>query len=481
MMGKKFLLTLFCASLLSLPAWGQEAAEVWAGAYESSPANTDAFSAGAAKIRATRTHVSDRAEVEHIWGDQGDTTDDNGLHRMGSGRCFMQDAEPTVLSDSITDHDNTGGAGQGDLNDGSTNSAGAAANDDVGAGRCWIDTNDNNKMYIYVGVAGDGNGSWVELEANRVKAGGGRNILFNGDFEYNATDSAACDSTTDPTGWTDSGTATATYEVGSTNQGVGCALVQAGGALSDFTQVLSNLKGSTTYRVTAQVKEAVADDVCTLSTSDAATDVTGMVSAGVTYTQLDGFFITSAALDEVTLKLEITDASDVCTWDHIAVYREENTEVPEAGIVAVYDTYVTVGVDGADVEEEGTGYADVPDLSIAFTPPTENWTLDIKANISLGCTGDCGLDDTEGAICRIEKGGAEIAGTVRAYTPRDTNGSVMTNIFMDTIEINPAAGTALVYTVACKEIGTNDIVYNPIIATPNDTESSLSMIAFPPH
>jgi hypothetical protein len=242
-----------------------------------------------------------------------------------------------------------------------------------------------------------------------------------------------------------------------------------------ISQVLSNLKGSTTYRVTAQVLETGADE-CTLATTGAATQVTGMVSVDNTaFAQLDGFFITSAALDEVTITLTNTAAGDICTWDHIGVYRQEAVEVPEAGIVAVYDTYVTS--DGADV---ASTYGDVPDLSITFVPPTEGWVIDVRSNISIGCT-SCGLAAGEGAICQIEKGGTAIAGTERTFIAQSTSTAAAAQIAMDTVDINPAAGTSIIYTVACQKVGTNALLYNKEDTENNDIGSSLTMIAYPPH
>ncbi len=485
MKSLKVILTLVSVVLL-LPSvgWG---AEVWdEAAFEISPANADAFSAGAGKVRDTRIQVRERLDVEHFFGDTDPVNDDNGLHRTGSARCFFQDAEPTVLSNSMLDYDNAGGSGVANLADSATNSA-AGVIDDVGSGRCWIDTNDNNKLYVYVGVAGDSNGAWVEANANRVKAGGERNLLQNGDFEANATDSTACDSTTLPTGWTDldAGQTVFAYEadtaLGTGLQGSGCqAKITDGNGADGISQVLAGLKANTTYRVTAQVLEG-GTDVCTLSTANADTDVTGMVSVDNTaYVQLDGFFITAATtLDTVTLSLTSTATGDICYWDHIAVYRQEGVEVPEASIIPVYDTYITSG-DGAAI---ASTYADVPNLSIAFSPPTENWVFSIKANISIGCD-SCGPADDEGVICRIEKDGSEIAGTVRAAidSVSGASTSVLTNIFMDTLEINPTAGTAIVYTVACQELGSEAFVYNPNTNSEGlDTESSLTLIAFPPH
>ncbi|KKL21064.1 hypothetical protein LCGC14_2449180, partial [marine sediment metagenome] len=84
--------------LLPSTAWP----EVWAASgFEDSPADSDQASAGAGKIRDTRGEARKRLEVEHFFGDTAASEDDdNGLHRIGAARCYMQDAAPTGLFDS---------------------------------------------------------------------------------------------------------------------------------------------------------------------------------------------------------------------------------------------------------------------------------------------------------------------------------------------------------------------------------------------
>ena len=326
-----------------------------------------------------------------------------------------------------------------------------------------------------VAAAGDSTANLVSTSSAgiRVKAGAtGRNIIQNGDFDWDG-----CTGTVRPTGWSETGSPTYTFATGDTTQGVGCnVLVTDVGGGDDIRQTLSNLKGSTTYRVTAQVRESGADE-CTLSTSGAATQVTGMVSTSTTWTQLDGFFITASGLDAVTVILTNTTAGDICHWDHIGVYRQEAVEVPEAGIVAVYDTYTT---------SPGTSltgsYTDVPELSITFVPPTEGWIIRVGADISVGCDDtdtDCASTANDGWKCQLEKGGSSLAGTVHEYLQggAHTSTDIGAVINMNYIDINPAAGTSIVYTAACLEIGL-EVEYNGGV---NSTESNLWMMAYPPH
>ena len=198
-------------------------AGVWDGTYEGTdgdgvfgafPGNTSA-SLIDDHIRILRQQIRKRADVEHHWGHQDGTADDNGLHRLGSGRCFMAAARPDELNDShsassaINDYDNTEvTAGVSDLEDSASNSAGGIE-DDVGHGRCWIDTSDGYQMYIYVGTAGDDTPStatdgWIPVSNN------GSNLLLHGDFET-ADGDGDSSSATIPSNWTLVGTNTFSY------------------------------------------------------------------------------------------------------------------------------------------------------------------------------------------------------------------------------------------------------------------------------
>jgi hypothetical protein len=507
-------------------------------------------------------------DVEHHIGDVQDTFDhDNGQHRLGSSRCFLTQAAPTILGETVSaagvvvagvieDYQNDGTAGEGTLVNLSSN-ADSELIYDVGHGRCWIDidgadgvTNDDctglgtddgtgapasggtnscctdtdvgtcdlddNKLYVFLGVAGDGGSAptggqdgWIEVMAQHDDTtdfiDAGRNVLFNGDFDHNG-----CTGTDDPTGWTSIGAETVAYEVGAANQGAGCAAIVTDGDGADgYSQVLSQLKGSTTYRVTAQVKEADTSDICTLSTANADTDVTGMVSVGISYTQLEGFFITGSALDDVTLSLISTATGDICTWDHITVYRDETVNIPESGVVGVFDTYTTspgtvstdcvgsgdptdccTGAGTGTCEPVDGSFVDVPELSITFVPPTPGWTIQIGASISMGCDKTCNWDEDEGFQCRLEKGGSLVAGTLmtelgiptdNASGPNLTDYSTV--VTMTSIENNPTAGTSIVYTVACSTEGDTDLDYNFQVLTGDtqDSQSNLWMMAYPPH
>jgi len=523
---------------LNLPA----GAETWTSAgFESSPANGDSIAAGAGKIRDTRIAVRERVEIGHfLGGTAAHEDDDNGLHRIGTSRCYMQEAAPTQLSDShsgIGTNDLldflSGGTGEGDLDNTASGAVGAGIEDDVGHGRCWIDTDgadgntndectgaetsagtgspvdstptcclatdvgtcdlDDNKMYTYLGVAGDAGSpptglvaGWQEVVGATDQVHLTPNVLTNGDFEFNATDAGtACDSTTVPSEWAAAASPTFTYTQLAT-EGEGCAVIITNTAGSGrITQTLNNLQANSFYRVTARVDATAANDVCTLALSGAASETEG-VHTGTTLETIESTFTTDTSnVDDVNISLTGTDASDICTWDHVSVRRETRNQVTDAGIIAVYDTYTTS--DGAAVSPEGTGLADVPELSISFNPPTPGWIVHLTTNISIGCdSATCSLGAAEGFACQIEKDGSAVSGTL-SHTIGDFAESTDTSFHYSSsyIDINPMVATAVdvVYTVACVEIGTVGLIYNFQNDGTNTEEShsQLMMMAFPPH
>lgn len=110
----------------------------WNGTAEASPADTDLVSAGAGKIRETRTGARERLAKEHVMytsGSAGAAADD-GWHLSGSAKAYFGGSEPTDRPD------------------------GATALDTNDAGRVWFDTSTNPPTaYVF-------NGSGMELFAS---------------------------------------------------------------------------------------------------------------------------------------------------------------------------------------------------------------------------------------------------------------------------------------------------------------------------
>lgn len=413
-------------------------AEVWSTAgFEASPANTDAASQGASKIRDTRAETARRAGVEHFWSDADTLSDDNGLHRLGSARCYMSNTAPTELSDShtgvagntIADYDNSAGtsfSGEDDLNDPATNSA-AGAEDDVGHGRCWIDldgpdnvaaNDDDNKAYVYIGVAGGGGGAWTEVTAQHddtsdfvaddpVKAGA-YNLVYDGGFETGRT-------TTPAVGWVATGGPTIAHQTtdGTEGGGQSVRVTDSGGAGDSLVATLANLKASTTFQVVGRVK-ATAGDTCRMNTNGASTDLANQDSTSATYATVGGEFITGAALDTVAIQLISVNASDVCDWDHVAVYEQSSDRIS----LEPAQIYRSCSASGAGVP---TAYAGAPNplATIVVIPPGPGWYIKATGWTNItdanGTTHVANAQITENAVQVIE-GGTALANNTELFS-----------------------------------------------------------------
>ena len=242
---KSFIAIFLSYTLVFLPSLSM--ADVWDSTFDTTPAGSENVSTGAQRIRESRLQTRQRLEVEHFYGSGTDGfNDDNGLHRVGSARAFYDGTAPTVLGwlpsgapgTTIADMNNadpdTAFDGVADLDDSATNSGGALE-DDVGHGRLWMDqdgpddtgsTDDDMKLYGYVGVAGNDNGAWAELiaqhdntqELEYIKPGA-KNLVINGGA-FDAMDGDGdTSSTTVAQGWTNVGSATIGYAATDATEG----------------------------------------------------------------------------------------------------------------------------------------------------------------------------------------------------------------------------------------------------------------------
>jgi len=364
------------------------AAIVWNSSYEATPASSDPVAQGDDRLREAHEAIRARSEVEHWWGGNSGA-DDNGLHRVGSGRCYVATGTgPTILIDSRADYDNTGGAGETTLQDSATNSGGAIA-DDVGHGRCWIDTDgaddvagtdDDNQLNFFLGVAGDSNGAWTAVTDGSIGGltAAGNNLVYNGSFEV--TDGGgATGSTTIPIGWAeDSGTPTYAYTTppseATEGEGVQLDMTGAVASPSGIKQTLTNLKASTTYYVVARV-DVNSGDTCRLITSGASTNLSAQDSTATSYATLSGTFVTAAALDTVDIQLLAVTAGDVCHWDHVGVYEQNIARVPQAGRARCFDSSTATT---ANLFSDGS-FVDSGDLSCTINVPGPGYMIVVNA------------------------------------------------------------------------------------------------------
>jgi hypothetical protein len=425
---------------------------VWDSTYEGAAGthapitNSTARSAIDDHIRNDRQNVRYRGEVEHLWDTGPGPSDDNGLHRLGSARCYMSATAPVILSDShsgttgLTDYLNTStsGGGVAGLEDSASTSAGAAE-DDVGHGRCWIDTDDNNRLYFYHGVAGD-NTPAAPGDGWKPAGGSSRNLIFHGSFEGTDGDGDST-STTIPYGWTASSAATFSYASAPVTEGAGLAVVTTNTSTDDgIVQTLAGLRSSSGYRATVRVLPTT--DVCQLVIGGAArTAPTGNeveTSTTGSYVSLGIDFFTDATPADITLTLQGEGATAVCTWDNVVV---ESFTGPETPNVLFYEATSTATT-ACDDFYTGT-CADI--VTIKVTPPGPGYFIVIFGTVRFTVDAD--------ASCHVE---IENVTTTTSLVERSFNQSTNDDLNMD-IQVQymglavSAAGSEVVYTLNARE------------------------------
>jgi hypothetical protein len=308
--------------LLALPALADNPSrpEGWDATYETWPLDGDAVGQGDDWMRAIKTEIRERLEVEHHFGSAN--ADDVGLHRLGSGRCFFQSAAPTTLEPeggTTTDHVPTAGgqSGVAALNTDSTAATDNVDGDDeiVGMGRCWIDSDDNS-FHIYSNDDGSGSAGWVAVQEGNI------NLLENGSFEvYDGTDL--------PDGWTDLLTPSRSVQDTDASNGLGFSFTTTGnGAANEGAQqTLTGLRTSTVYKIQARVDAGAAPDTCSLTTTLAGTNA-ALTTTTNSWETLVGTFTTDASAD-VTVQLESDADGDICEWDHVSITELSTPYMPE--------------------------------------------------------------------------------------------------------------------------------------------------------
>ena len=139
------------------------------------------------------------------------------------------------------------------------------------------------------------------------------------------------------------------------------------------------------------------------------------------------------------------------------------------GPLAVYDSDNTSSVVPA-------AFADVPNLTVDFTPPTAGWIIQVGGFVSMASNTTSGATDT--VECQLEENAVVMSGTiVRGRDTHDASGTRKHGFTLPTsfIRINPAPGTPLAYRVQCQTGGGPIMNYND-----NAEDSQLWLIATPP-
>jgi hypothetical protein len=426
------------------------------------------LSDGDNRIRELKNEISDRAAVEHNWGPLG-SGDDNGLHYLGSARCFVSNVAPTDLAQ-------LGGYNGTDHTVGTLLSATEPSGTiDQGAGRCWIDldgaddtagTLDDYSIY-----------GWNETtNAFQLLSAGYRisdtSFLYNGSFEVtDGTGDVAATAT--PAGWLLSGTPTIGYAANPATQGSGfyVSVTATGAANEGIQQTLNGLKASTTYIVTGRVQPVVGGDSCSLRTTGGSANLATTLAAGTAWATLNGTFTTDATPTAIVLIAEADVDGDICRFDYISV-RERNTDSQPLGhatVQAVYDSDDTVAVSPA-------AFTTVPNLSVAFTPSSPGWVVEVSANLSFSLESG----GTGAVTCRLDRNGTNLAGTTHeAYIDDEAAETESFMLALSFVEINPAPGTTLTYTAECIGKGGTRPSYNGS-PTGDALDSNLRLIAHPP-
>jgi hypothetical protein len=379
---KRFIAYLLFSCLFAGVSWGQ--ALPWSAAFEADPAVNDPVSEGDDRIREMKENIRYRDEVEHWYGPTG-AVGDNGVHRDGSGKCFMGTAFPTILSDGMSDFESGGGPGEADLDDPASNSA-AGDRDDVGDGRCFIDidgpdnvadTDDDYTLYIYEGAAGaagcpapaGADDCWhavvadspYEASDDEILAGK-YNLVYNGSFE--ATDGGGDPaSTVVPEGWAVvvGDTPGYTYVNASTDvrygDGYHLVLANTEAANEGMRQTVTNLNANSTYKLIARVQDdgPVGAVVCRMdivnetATTDFPADSTNPAVAA--WETIGGTFTTGVVVTTVDIEIyPIGIAGESCMLDHFTMFEVGNVgtdrdEISEPGAIVLRGEYLLAGGD----------------------------------------------------------------------------------------------------------------------------------------
>lgn len=430
-----FMLVAGCAWADSKLAWP-------ATGFENAPANNALFAEGPARIRDTRQNIRQRMEGEHHFG--SDNSDDNGLHRSGSARCYISDAVPTALAQGDF---NTGGSGVT-----AYNALGTGSTELVGHGRCWIDrdgldnvdgTPDDHTMYIY---DEDPNGdttltdkAWV-LVGSPIIANLDDNLVPCGTFDCTSDLNEGSSNLPPPGDWVNAAVAITwpSHTGGGTGLGNYMQTASGGGAGSDVSFHPIGLKTNTWYWVTVNMNldpqgDQGTDGSCSIDaigfSAQSGTDMANMVStAQTTWVNKTGFFKTGTSLgglEEIRLRTNRTSGIIECGFDDLGMYEVPTVTDGVLGAshrVAQKNFIQKAFVNGGTLTDQagGSPWAESDSLSMTINLPTDGYYLRITATACVGITES--ISDDWMIIMRIKKGSTEIARTLVA-TQDDGSGN----------------------------------------------------------
>ena len=429
-----------------LGAGGLLMATSWNATYEAIPNGaTDLASDLDTLIKSFKVEVRQRLEVEHEYGG---STEDNGLHTIGSARVFVSAAAPTDI--------NSGTAARGQYNSAAGSDGGTALTTtevngtaDIGTGRMWIDTDgadnvggtlDDQSLYVWNEIDDQFEPVVVAMTTNGLPQLG--SFIYNNSFEI--TDGTGnTSSTTVPAGWSVVGvTPTFAYPAVSVSEGVGRALrtTAVGTTNQGVRQALVGLKAATNYVVRVRVK-ANGGDICNMQVDDGSTtEAVTSTTTGV-YETLEAVHTTTGVPATVNIDLRSQGNGDICEWDYVTI-QEKAPVVARPGPVVCFDTDNSTGA----YTNPSTTWGDAL-VSCAVTPPGPNYRIEIRGQIV--ASNDTG--QVSSLAGRIRENGTTTRGMATVYVAADDNSAdhfqdVGTVPLFASI-VSPTPGTTLTYTL----------------------------------
>lgn len=430
-------------------AWstaGTQPAPSTSGAtWETQPAGADSPGLIDDYIRDLKWELRRRLEVTM---DFGPVSGDSGLLREGSARIFLNTATANV--NSIDDADDATDSPGFYVPSTEANTPGLLTTVPPGWGQALgngmlladtdgpvtqaVDptttTDDDFKLYVF------GSSVWNEAKAqhddqtelSRAKVGA-INLVACGDFDcMSATD------TTVPTSgaWATFGTVAA-FAYGPTfgTEGAGMKFQISSISSDDGAQfTLTGLKNGATYLVSARGHENAADDVCSISTTGAATNLTTQNTSDFnTYETLTGTFVAGASSVVLLLVGDALGGADLCDWDHVGVF-EQVTPALASPTPTVKYVQRTTPLDVA------TFPAFTTVSTLAMVSPASNYGFLVRANYCSGAV------TPNSPIARIQEDGVSVFGA---------SAELQTSLSMEYLKTNPTPGTTYTYALQASD------------------------------
>jgi hypothetical protein len=415
------------------------------------------------EMRDMKEETRGRGEVEIQWDTGSDGGADNGLMRLGSARCFAQNAAPTDIAQLPYDN-NSGAAADAStvLKQDEVNLAVARV---VGEGRCWIDldgadntvgTVDDYTLYVYHGTdESTDDGAWRAVKV-LGPVNGQSNLLYNGHFTATDGDGDLA-ATGTPVGWTDQGTpATYTYDNLSLANGIGSVevIMLAGAANDGLTVKVTGLKAATQYLLTARARpNASTLDSCSLRTVGADTtgdlaEVSSTIATGTSYTTLNGFFTTDATPTDIDIFIEADASGDTCSFADVGLFEVSDSAAPRAGVFVVSTTDTTNEV----CDTSYTTGTCVGFISLDVNVPGPGYIVMLFASITVESDETSGSGNTNACLIRIFDGTTQLAEVINEFDDDGASNVKTSSIFAVAVG-QTTTNNVVTYQVDVKDLG----------------------------